>query len=330
MTSPTLGRLTHLDPRKVWESEPRDFTPWLAANLDHLQEALGIEMELVDQEVPVGEFAVDILAKQVGADHKVIIENQLEATDHGHLGQLLAYAAGLDAKVVIWVSPEFRDEHKQTLDWLNFHTPEELSFFGIELELLQIGESLPAPHFKVVVQPNEWQEHIQDAGGRGHTARELAYHQFFSGLLDSLRASRPDFTRNRRAGYDSWTTFSSGRTGFTIDVAFHSGNRFAVELYIDLGKGATDANKQAFDQLEADKTEIEHLLGTLVWRRLTETGKERRACLISIYREGSIDSSTGILQDIQGWAEDQLVKFKEVFGSRILSLNLEAASESEH
>jgi hypothetical protein len=152
-----LGKLTKVNPRDVWAHKARNFTPWLRRNIDLLKEAVGLELDPVETESPVGDYAVDLYAKDLNTGRWVIIENQLERTDHGHLGQLMAYAAGKEAGVVIWISPKFRDEHKQTLDWLNQITDDSVSFFGIELELLQIDDSLPAPYLKVVAQPSEKQ-----------------------------------------------------------------------------------------------------------------------------------------------------------------------------
>src|SRR5215218_6109899 len=117
-----LGRLKRVDARTVWTSEAQHFTPWVKANIETLSDALGLELELPEIEVPVGNFACDVVAQEVGNEHKVIIENQLEPTDHGHLGQLLTYAAGLDARAIVWISPQFRPEHRQAIDWLNANT----------------------------------------------------------------------------------------------------------------------------------------------------------------------------------------------------------------
>ena len=104
-----LGKLEQVDPRTLWDTEPGDFTPWLAKNIELLAEELGLDLELLQVEKPVGDFSCDILARDTGRDRPVIIENQLEATDHRHLGQLLTYASGLDAAVVVWISPEIRE-----------------------------------------------------------------------------------------------------------------------------------------------------------------------------------------------------------------------------
>jgi hypothetical protein len=124
-----LGKLAHVDPRKLWDSEPGAFTPWLASNIALLGEALGIDLELVQAEKAVGDFCCDIQAHDTVRDCPVIIENQLEQTDHRHLGQLLTYAAGLDAAVIVWISPEVREEHREVLDWLNRHTDDRVDFF---------------------------------------------------------------------------------------------------------------------------------------------------------------------------------------------------------
>jgi hypothetical protein len=138
---PELGQL---EPRTLWTREAYDFTPWLADNLSLLGEALGLDLELAQIEPAVGAFNADITARDTGRDRHVIIENQLEPTDHGHLGQLITYAAGLDAAVIAWISPEIREEHRQAIDWLNRHTSEKIEFFAIALEVVRIGDSKPA------------------------------------------------------------------------------------------------------------------------------------------------------------------------------------------
>ena len=149
-----LGTLSKLDPRESWPNEAQDFTPWLAEHLDMLGETLQMDLELVDRENAIGDFAADIVARDLGADRIVVIENQLEPTNHRHLGQLITYAAGLDAGAVIWISTEIRDEHRQALDWLNRHAESATQFFGVVVELLRIDDSKPAPSFRPVAFPN--------------------------------------------------------------------------------------------------------------------------------------------------------------------------------
>jgi hypothetical protein len=168
-----LGRLRRVaQPRDVWPTEAADFTPWLAANLDVLADELGMALALVATEVPVGEFRLDIKAET--ADGKiVIVENQLERTDHGHLGQLLVYASGLEAAIVVWVAPSFRDDHRRTLDWMNERTDEAVSFFGVEVAIVQIADGPRAPVFEVVSRPNDWQKQVKTTATGGVLPRSV-------------------------------------------------------------------------------------------------------------------------------------------------------------
>ena len=158
MTVQTMGRLERVELRDIWASEATSFTPWLARpeNLAVLGEALNIDLELEAQERAVGPFRADILCKDTDKDRWVLIENQLERTDHTHLGQLLTYASGLDAVTIVWIAARFTEEHRSTLDWLNKITNESFRFFGLEVELWKIGNSPAAPKFNVVSKPNEW------------------------------------------------------------------------------------------------------------------------------------------------------------------------------
>jgi hypothetical protein len=150
-----FGRLAAVPLRDGWASEAQSFTPWLADNLDMLGEALGLALEFRQREHPVGRYSLDLLLSDAQG-RVVIVENQLEQTDHGHLGQLLTYCAGTNADVVVWIASAITLEHAAALEWLNTNTRTGIGFFGVELQLLRIGDSLPAPHFNVVVRPNDW------------------------------------------------------------------------------------------------------------------------------------------------------------------------------
>src|SRR4051794_2797563 len=168
LDSKGLSRLRRVaNPRDVWMSEAGDFTPWLAENLDVLADELGMSLTLLATEVLVGEFRVDIEA-QTPDGRVVIIENQLEHSDHRHLGQLLVYASGLEAAAVVWVAPRFREDHRRTLDWLNERTDSGVDFFGVEVSVVQISEVGPrAPVFEVVARPNNWQKGVKEASPTG-------------------------------------------------------------------------------------------------------------------------------------------------------------------
>lgn len=160
MTDIRFDRLQDLPPREAWAHEALAFTPWLAANIDHLSDAIGIPLELTGQEVRVETFAADILARNPQDDSVVLIENQLEATDHTHLGQIMTYLAGLQAQTVVWIAPAFREPHLSAIRWLNEHTAEGFSFFAVRLRVVRIADSPYAPIFEVIEKPNDWEREL--------------------------------------------------------------------------------------------------------------------------------------------------------------------------
>ncbi len=153
-----IGKIEKVDLREIWPHEANDFTRWLATNegLGLLADSIGIELEDPQPESSVGSFTVDILAREVGSDRAVVIENQLEDTNHDHLGKLLTYAAGTNASYAIWIVKRAREEHQKVIEWLNEHTDVDLGFFLIEIDAIKIGDSLPAPMFRIVERPNDW------------------------------------------------------------------------------------------------------------------------------------------------------------------------------
>lgn len=239
MHSLDLGILTKVDLRDIWTSESGDFTPWLAQshNLSILSETLGLELECEAQEKPVGPFRADILCRDIGTNNWVLIENQLERTDHGHLGQLLTYASGLEAVTIIWIAARFTEEHRSTLDWLNRITDDSFRFFGVEVELWRIGNSLAAPRFNIVSKPNNWSKlmhqatRVIDASELSDTrALQLAYWTAFQSVLMSRGGA---FVRERKPQPQSWMAYSIGRAGFTVNGAMvRSKRQVRAELYI--------------------------------------------------------------------------------------------------
>lgn len=299
-----------VDPRSIWSHEAHDFTPWLAQNLDRLGNAIGIELELLEREANVGDFSLDLLAVDLGRNAPVIIENQLAVTDHDHLGKLITYASGYDAEVILWVSTEIREEHRQALDWLNQRTDSNTDFFGVVVEVIRIGDSKPALQFRVAVSPNEWQKSAKKKTNTTTSEKSEKYRQYFQDLLDDLRETYK-FTGARKGQPQSWYTFSSGNKRFVYGHSFAAGNRVRTEIYID--SSDVDENKQYFDLLLSQRESIESEFGqTLEWERLDD----KRASRVAIYREGSIDSSTEELQDIHAWGINNLLQFKKVFGPR--------------
>ena len=189
----TLGRLEPVDLRSVWGHEEHDFTPWLAGeeNLALLGDTIGLDLELDEREKAVGPFRADIVCKDTASNSWVLVENQIERTDHNHLGQLLTYAAGLDAVTIVWIADRFTDEHRAALDWLNEITGEEINFFGLEVELWRIGESAIAPKFNVVSKPNEW----------------------IKTVTASRQTKSADLTPTKQLQFEYWTRFRALQQG---------------------------------------------------------------------------------------------------------------------
>ncbi len=312
---PELGVLKRVDLRTVWPKEAYDFTPWLAQHLSSLTEVLGMELELQGQEMPVGSFSSDIIARDLGRDRTVIIENQLEPTDHDHLGKLLTYAAGYDATTVVWIAKEIREEHRQALDWLNQRTDRDTEFYALVVELLQIDDSRPAYNFRVVVSPNEWRkEKVASAPGTAVSERGEAYRAFFQALIDELR-EKHQFTRARAGQPQNWYTFSSGILGVSYGLSFAMRGKVRAEVYLDLPNA--EENKKLFDALTQSKEQLESAFGEqLEWERL----HDRRASRIAIYRPGTIEDPPQALEEIRRWGIDRLLRFKQVFGPRLAEL----------
>lgn len=306
-----LGTLRRLSPRQLWSSESADFTPWLAENLQQLSEVIGIELELLQTEAAVGDFSLDILARDLASSRTVVIENQFGPTDHDHLGKLLTYASGTGAEALVWIAEEVREEHRQTLEWLNERTDEETSIFALELEVLQIEDSAPAFNLKPVVVPNKWQKATRTASRPGATPKGQAYLEYFDGLLTELR-EKHRFTKAKVAFRQNWYSFSSGIRGVAYGTSFAQGGRVRAEVYIDTEDQS--ANKQLFDSLHSRREQIEGQFGTpLTWERLDD----RRASRIAVYRPGSIEADEATLTEIRSWAIDQLLRFRDILGPSI-------------
>ncbi len=307
---PDFGNIKKINVREIWQHEAQDFTPWLAKNLEKLGESVGMDLEMIEQEASVGSFSLDILAKDLSTGHNVIIENQFGDTDHDHLGKMLTYAAGFDASKVIWISENVRDEHRQTIEWLNQRTDTDTQFFAIEIEVFKIDDSKPAYNFKPVVFPNEWRKSKKQSSSESSSAKGEAYREYFQELIDELR-EKHSFTKAKVAFPQNWYSFPSGISGISYGTSFAQGGRVRAELYIDLGD--SDKNKKLFDWLFEQKQTIESEFGeTLNWERL----EDRRASRIAIYREGSIDEIEK-LKEIQAWAIQELLKFRKTFSSRL-------------
>lgn len=265
MSIPTLGRLERVDLRKAWISESGDFTPWLAAkeNLKLLGDTIGLDLELEATERFVGPFRADILCRESVSKGWVLIENQLEKTDHTHLGQLFTYAASLKANTIVWIAERFTDEHRAALDWLNDISGDQLSVFGLEVELWRIDDSAMAPKLNVVCKPNNW---IQQSPPLQLSSAGQLYLEYWQQFMEYVR-SRSTIIKARKAFPQNVASFAIGRVGFELQ-SWLSLDRGALDASLAM----TDSNaKSYFDQLLLDKEALENEIGApLAWARLND------------------------------------------------------------
>lgn len=265
MSKQNLGRLKKVDLREAWVSEATGFTPWLARedNLKLLGEVIGIDLELESQEKDVGPFRADILCKDTATDKWVLIENQLERTDHTHLGQLITYAAGLQAVTIVWIAQRFTDEHRAALDWLNERTDEKINVFGLEIELWQIGDSPFAPKFNVVSKPNDWSRTVQQAAKGERTEHKQLQLRFWT-AFKAFMEENGSFVKCQKPAYQHWMNHAIGRSGVHLasivsiwnSVTNKKGPEIRVDLYI-----SNPNAKQEYAELEKQKAALEQSLG---------------------------------------------------------------------
>jgi hypothetical protein len=306
-SSTSLSKLERVPLREAWKHEAGDFTPWLAQeeNLNALAEALSLsELELVATEHWVGDFKLDILCTD--GDRQVIIENQLAETDHRHLGQILAYAAGVGARTVIWMAESFRPEHTTALQFLNDNTTEELSFFGVQIELWRIGSSPLAPKFEVVVKPNNWAKAGREQARVAATtsATKQIQLKFWTALVEKL-AREATQIRPQKPRPQHWLNNSIGRSGFGLLPKVNTKeDLLAVELWMP-GEDA----KMHFARLLEQRAEIESYLGfELDWQELPDA----RACRIETrYTNAPIEDEVRWGEYLD-WLTQRLVKMNAV------------------
>jgi hypothetical protein len=328
MNTKTLGRLHKVDLREAWASECSDFTPWLAQeeNLKLLGEVIAIELELESQEKDVGPFRADILCKDTATDNWVLIENQLERTDHCHLGQLVTYAAGLNAVTIVWIAERFTDEHRAALDWLNEHTDDKIQLFGLEIELWRIGDSPVAPKFNIVSKPNDWTHTVQQAAvGVEVTPHRQLQQRFWTGFKEFMEAKK-SFIRCQKPGTQGWMNHPIGRSGIHLTSAVSTWNmetnsrepQIRAELYMD-GPNA----KQDFSFLEKHKEEIENALGlSLVWY-----DTKLKHCRIYARENADFLNENLWLEQFE-WLRQNLEKMHKVFAPLVKNIPLENVVES--
>ena len=265
-----LEILETVELRDYWEKE-EELTDWLTKeeNIELLAGSIGIDLEDFRTQQSAGEFKIDILAKDSDTERYVVIENQLERSDHKHLGQLLAYASDRNASTVVWIAKEIRDEHRTALDWLNEHTS-DVVFFGIEIELWKIGESKAAPHFRIVSQPNNWSRMAKskDSDGANLTETKILRKEFWTQLKDYME-KKQSFLHLGKPSYNHWSSIFIGLTGFHISLTLKVlTSKIGCELYM-----SSSVAKKAFAALFEEKEDVEsELNGEVEWKELPDKG----------------------------------------------------------
>lgn len=266
-----LGKMKKIkDLRSVWKNEPKNFSKWLSEeeNLNLLGNEIGVDITLDQLESRVGDFSVDILATEVDTNKKIIIENQLEDTNHDHLGKIITYASGKNAEIIIWIVKRAREEHRKAIEWLNDNIDAKISFFLVEIELWQIDNSPLAPHFNVIERPNDWAKNVKNLESLSET-KQLQY-KFWQAFCD-YAFKRDDMEREfsqRKTHPQHWYTLGVPGKQYTINTAVNTQKKqISVDIYIP-------NDKNFFHEILNEKQKIEKMFGSsLEW---IEAGKDCR------------------------------------------------------
>ena len=310
-----LGEFKRADVRDLWKSESADFTPWLAQeeNIVRLAEALGIELEVEKVEAAVGPYSADILAKDTGTDTYVVIENQLGKTDHEHLGKAITYGSVLHASAVVWIATTFTEEHQRAIDWLNEFTTDDLSFYGVRVELWQIDDSLPAVRFDVISRPAAIKK--DDAGGKASELTETRQLQldFWTAFRDALvEAKVVTSAHTPRPQY--WFDINLGKSGIHISCTANTyDGKIGVRVYI-----SNKIADKALPQLEAQREQIEKEIGlSLEWN----PNEDARDKIIVTHRDADLQDRSR-WDEYMSWLVEMTAKFRKAFMPRVKRLSL--------
>lgn len=305
-----LGSLKRIDLRSVWGHEALDFTRWLAKeeNIAILCEEIDIEIENIKPEESAGRYSVDILATEVDTGKKVIIENQLESTDHKHLGQIITYASAHDASIIIWIVKDFTEEHKQAIDWFNRHMPEQISFFLVQIELWKIGDSEPAPKFNIISEPNYWAKTIKSAATqeKGNPSElKLQQQRFWQSFKDFVNKSgnKHGINLGKTPRPQHWYEISFGTSKALISLTFNTRqNQVGCGLYIH-------RDESLYRKIESDLIVIKNELGEDI--EFMELPDKAAFRIVKAYKGDPTDENKW--PDYFSWLNEQAGKFQKVF-----------------
>lgn len=306
-----VGKISSVSLRTLWKNESRDFTPWLADNIELLSDTLEIELEVEETEKSVGSFSVDILAKDINTDRYIVVENQLERTNHDHLGKLITYAAGLNAFAMVWIASDIAEEHQKAMDWLNEIVGEEFNLFALEIKLWKIGNSPPAPRFDIVSQPNEWYKTIQSNTKEITETKKLQKH-FWEKLRDYMLEKRTSLSL-RKPRPRHWYNIAVGRSGYHLSLTFNTrDNKVGCELYIN-----DDEDGQKFNAIKKQKDKVEEKLSSkeLKWLKLPN----KKASRIVEYKKADVKDEKN-WDELFFWLHEKAERFHNVFSPIVKSI----------
>ena len=302
-----LSKLKQVSLREAWKHEAHDFTNWMAEedNLAELSNEIGIDISLIQTEAAVGSFSVDILGEESNTGHKIIIENQLEVTNHDHLGKIITYASGHDARFIIWVVKDVREEHRQAVDWLNDHTDDGIEFFLIRIELWQIDDSAFAPKFEVVSRPNDWARAVRESTGSSKLTETKVKQLEFWTRFKEFANEQETTLRFRKLYAQHWTNISIGHSELSMALTINTrDNQFGVEIYVPDNKDLYSKLHEQKDAIEADLGDV----GTVEWMGLPE----KKACRIKAVYSGDFNDDAQ-WENHFAWLLTTAEKFQQVF-----------------
>lgn len=309
-----LGKLEKVkDLRSVWKHEANDFTKWLSEeeNLNTLGDEIGIDIELISTEAKTGSFSTDILASESNTNNKIIIENQLESTDHDHLGKIITYASGHDAKTIIWIVKEVREEHRQAIDWLNEHTDEEINIFLCKIELWKIGNSEIAPKFQIISSPNNWTKTLKKSSDNEMTSTEMLKYNYWTQVKETIDNEYTQFNSRKPSSYNYYDiSIGTPLAIISLTVNFRD-SEIKAQIWIN-------ENKELFDYLYEFKDDIESEMGVdLNWNK----SENKKSSQIRIIKKINISDETKWNESIK-WQLDMASKFYDTFVDRIKEFKL--------
>ena len=305
------------DVRAHWDHEARDFTPWLADQIEsegtsNLEDVLGLDIEVLEREKAVGKYSVDLLAQVVDDGRTIVIENQFGDSDHDHLGKSIAYAAGVDADIIVWIAPEFNDEHRDAVQWLNKNSREGIDLFAIRLEVWKIDGSPPAVRLNPVESPSEWQQSAQRTTGSLSERQELR-EEFWTAFRDRIRDNQTPLSA-RKPGTRHYYSNPIGVGGYHLSYwVDEDEHKLGLELTIEDSEVAYETLR---DQADAIKEDLGH---EIYWKELRETRGGNMRSNVGVTREADIEDRERWDEYFE-WMFEVGERFHQVFPDRLRNL----------